>query len=157
MTTQTAIALLIQQKELLKSTSQGDPWLMNMAIYLEEIFGASSRQLKDFEELPRLNFTLPEYDIRVNQLSTLIDMWISNVNNGLFKKEEKKKGFFYSLSEDWRIAIVGIIITIIGGLSAAAGKYLSDSQNFDLKQQVKELQIQLDHINDSLHNPVGPV
>ncbi len=144
-------------------------WVIQTSSYIRDYFGETDENYLRIKSFSLFQSSKGQYENWFGD-----DVWVPNKNynpadrniiakdflkncveilekrNYLYKKP--KKNFLSTISEAWLIFWIGLAFAIIAGL----GKYISDIQNVELKRQVKDLQMEIDHINDSLHHPVAP-
>lgn len=102
-------------------------WKTQTTQYIKQIFGESSEQ---FDYMSTAKVQSPYSPDPTKFLDSCID---SVKNVGVYK--EPKKNILSSLSD----SLIVLILTTIGIVSFALGKYTSDTQNIELKRDNKEL------------------
>ena len=145
------IALLRREQESLKTVNSAtcSVWKTHMKSYIKTFFGEHSPQFKYISDYQFwYNYNQPEAETKANIpiMSLFVETCIDTITNiGLYKPP--KQNFLSRISDGLLAAIIGIAVPalFIGG--TLWGKYLSDVQNIELKQENKQL---MDKLSDGV-------
>ncbi|HEY6977912.1 MAG TPA: hypothetical protein VH396_16550, partial [Chitinophagaceae bacterium] len=101
----------------------------------------------NFGSFPSIRQEVHEANEAKRKLSNYIDDFIETINSiGL----PKKPNFLYRLTNLWLTIILTLLIPSLITASTLWGKYLSDTQNIELKQEVKSLRDSLKLLSPKL-------
>lgn len=148
MNKQTAKELLQKQLEKLDKTyNHSDHWIIQTASTIERVFGRESNEYKRFYTFRFAIHYYPNegkssrelrYEANISDVRLLLMNCIETVDLAIQDSENRKN--FLSNVDPWQL--IGYIFSCALVVFAAGhytGKYASDLQNVDLKQEVKAL------------------
>jgi hypothetical protein len=163
MTSKRAIASLIEQKDkLANKNNRNDAWISITKSLIKDYFGAESEQFKyirgfDFSDLLFADKWDEENQIKKNtiEVSQFLDGCIELLKTRPLYKEPKTN-FLMRLDNSSLVTLLLGVLAIIGPICFAWGKYSSDLQNIELKQQVKEHQATINKLQQQLKAKLPP-
>lgn len=138
-----------QLEKLNKTYNHNDHWIIQTASTIERIFGRDSNEYKRFYTF---RFSIPyipnegkssrelRYEANISDVRLLLLNCIETVDLVLQDSESGQRKNFLSHVDPWQL--IGYIFSCALVVFAAGhytGKYASDLQNVELKQQVKVL------------------
>jgi len=146
MKTQKAIKILNEQSEKLKKLElfTTHNWTVETRTYLTEFFGKDSYQSEHF----RMNMMDIKSDQKKEQIIDFLNDCVNIISNrGLYKPPTEN---WFSKLPNW---LFSLGLTALFGLGIVIGNVTNDKQNFELRQENKELKNKLLSIpTDSISN-----
>ena len=125
-----------------------DNWCFQTASYIKDFFGEQSKEynfitrfsFKNFHnfESEKSNWLTAELTVHKRQAAKFIDDCIETLTHkGLYKAP--KTNFLQRFSDNILVAAITVIVPALCWVGFMFGRYTSDVQNFDLRQEVKLL------------------
>jgi len=156
MKTQTAVDILVRQKEKLQTDNLTDgTWLTYTSSFIKDFFGETSQEYNFINNFKFHRNSISAYydliaDVNKNRIvaSKFLDECIEIINHkGLHKSP--KQNFINRLSDTALWTLIPLCLAVIWGFGFTVGLFTSDVKNFDLRQENKLLKDSLSDIRAS--------
>lgn len=150
MTKEKAIQILTRQRDKLDDPKvpNDDAWIFQTADYIRQFFGDNSQQ---FSYISQFKFGVwyktsdssdvikARLDQNLREVKQFLDNCIEAINDtGLYKPPTTN--FLNKLSDTALWTIIPFVVTVTFSAGLLVGKYFSDTQNIELKQELKKCQ-----------------
>jgi hypothetical protein len=156
MTKRKAISALnkLKEKLLVDDLQFGSSWILQAESYLAMMIGGEDVLTKQFESVASSHKYFNSQNNLTDEMVNGYKLQFTNILQSSIEKikhtgliDTGSRNILYRIDDKWLIPIFSLAITGIFGMSSLWGKYLSDTQNIELRMQVKKLQDSLSTVH----------